>query len=78
MMSLVNKCRKLFGRNQLDMDGHVYEPYESEKVRQQRKSSQRQEKCMSVSFFFAGLLAAGGFGYIIYLVSFSSCLFQFE
>lgn len=70
LFSLVGECQKISSRRQTDMDGHVYEPYESEKVRKQRQQAKSRHKLMSVFFFFAAVLAAGGLGYIIYLVSF--------
>lgn len=72
LFSLIGECQKLTGKRQTDMDGHVYEPYESEKVRKQREQAKSRHKLMSVFFFLAALFAAGGLGYIIYLVSFFS------
>ena len=69
LLSLLDECRKIVKGDRPTVDGHVYEPYESEKVRNQRRKAKRRHKLMSILFFVAAILAAGGLGYIIYLVS---------
>lgn len=72
LFSLIGECQKIAGKSPVEMDGHVYEPYESEKVRKQRQKAKTRHKRMTVFFFIAALLAAGGLGYIIYLVRLNS------
>ena len=69
VMSLFSECSKIFKKTTPDFpDGEVYQPYENEKTRLQRKQAQTRHKLASIAYFVAVLLAAGGFGYIMFLV----------
>ena len=72
LLGFLMECRKL-SRKPNTGDGDVYAPYESEKQREKQRVAKRRHLCQSVLYFIAGVFAAGGFGYIMYLVS----IFQF-
>jgi hypothetical protein len=68
MFSLIATCKRMTSKPPLD--GDSYEPYENEKKKSQREKAKRSQLYTSISFFLAGIFAAGGFGYLMYLVSY--------